>query len=265
MGNVVHGTAIAAERRQGQPTKGLDGSAWARGCDGAYWLGLEIAAADGADMPKPMKIDFVSDVSCPWCIIGLRGLEQALECVGDLVEAEIHFQPFELNPHMPAEGQNIVEHVAQKYGSTPEQSAAAREAIRARAAEVGFTMAMSEQSRIYNTFDAHRLLHWAGLEGRQRPLKYALFEAYFTHGRNPGDHGVLVEAARTAGLDPEAARAVLTSGRYAEEVRTAERFWQAQGITAVPAVIINERYLISGGQPAAAFEQAIRRIAADPA
>ena len=216
-------------------------------------------------MPKSMKIDFVSDVSCPWCIIGLRGLEQALERVGDLVEADIHFEPFELNPAMPADGQNIVEHVAQKYGSTTEQSAAARKMIQDRAAEVGFRMVTSDQSRIYNTFDAHRLLHWAGLEGRQSALKHALFDAYFTNGENPGDHDVLVAAAGKAGLDEATAREVLTSGRYGDDVRAAERRWHEEGINAVPAVIINNKYLISGGQPAAAFERALRSIAAEAA
>jgi predicted DsbA family dithiol-disulfide isomerase len=214
-------------------------------------------------MTKPMKIDFVSDVSCPWCIIGLGGLEQALAKVGDLVEAKIHFQPFELNPSMPAEGQNIAEHVAEKYGSTPAQSASARQMIRDRAAEVGFTMAMNQNSRIYNTFDAHRLLHWAGIEGRQAPLKHALFDAYFTKGLSPGDPDVLVAVAEQAGLDPTAAREVLTSGRYAQEVRQAEDAWRAKGINSVPAVIVNDRYLISGGQPPAAFEEVIRQIATE--
>lgn len=216
-------------------------------------------------MTKPMKIDFVSDVSCPWCVIGLGGLEEALRNVGDLVDAQIHFQPFELNPDMPPEGQNIVEHIGQKYGSTPEQSAANRAAIHARAAEVGFTMKTSDQSRIYNTFDAHRLLHWAGIVGGQDRLKRALFDAYFTQGQNPADHDVLVSAAEAAGLDGAAAREVLASGRYADEVRAAERHWLSAGINSVPAVIINDRYLISGGQPAAAFEQAIRTITAEEA
>jgi predicted DsbA family dithiol-disulfide isomerase len=216
-------------------------------------------------MTRPMKIDFVSDVSCPWCIIGLRGLEEALARTGDLIDAQITFQPFELNPNMPPEGQNIVEHITQKYGSTPEQSASNREAIRARAAELGFTMAMSDQSRIYNTFDAHRLLHWAESEGRQAALKHALFEAYFTDGQAPSDHDVLVAAAERAGLDAEAARAILSSGRYADEVRKAEQLWQSRGVSAVPAVIIDDRYLISGGQPADTFEQALRQIAAEPA
>jgi predicted DsbA family dithiol-disulfide isomerase len=210
-----------------------------------------------------MQIDFVSDVSCPWCVIGLKGLETALERVGDLVDAEIHIQPFELNPNMPPEGQDMAEHIAQKYGTTREQSTASRETIRSRAAGVGFTIAFNDDSRIYNTFDAHRLLHWAELEGRQVPLKHALFTAYFTDGLNPGDHDVLVEAARKAGLDPEEAAEVLRSGRYVDEVRAAERLWQSRGISAVPAIIVNERYLISGGQPPEAFEQAIRQIAAE--
>ena len=214
-------------------------------------------------MPRPMKIDFVSDVSCPWCVIGLLGLEQALAHVGDLVDADIHFQPFELNPQMPLEGQEIGEHIREKYGSTPEQSAANRAMIRDRAAELGFTMAMRESSRIYNTFDAHRLLHWAAIEGRQSALKHALFEAYFTDGRNPGDVEVLVAAAGRADLDGAAARDVIVSGRYADEVRAEERRWLSEGISAVPAVIIDRKYLISGGQPAAAFERALRSIAAE--
>ena len=213
-------------------------------------------------MTKPLKIDFVSDVSCPWCVIGLRGLEQALERLGDLVDADIHFQPFELNPGMPAEGENMVEHINRKYGSAPADYAARREQVRSRAADVGFTIATSEESRIYNTFDAHRLLHWAGIEGRQLPLKHELFKTYFTDGLNPGDHDVLIAAAERAGLDPDQAAEVLRSNRYTDEVRAAEHLWQSRGISSVPAIIVNERYLISGGQPPDAFEQAIRQIAA---
>jgi predicted DsbA family dithiol-disulfide isomerase len=212
-----------------------------------------------------MKIDFVSDVSCPWCIIGLRGLEEALAKTSDVVDARIIFQPFELNPAMPPEGQNIVEHIAEKYGSTPEQSAANREMIRARAAELGFTMRGTEQSRIYNTFDAHRLLHWAEIEGHQAALKHALFDAYFTDQQDPSDHDVLVAAAEKADLDPAAARDILATGQYAEEVRRTEQLWQSRGISAVPAIVIDDRYLISGGQPPEAFEQALRRIAAEAA
>ena len=214
-------------------------------------------------MARAMKIDFVSDVSCPWCIIGLKGLEEALDRTGDLIDADIHFQPFELNPDMPAEGQNIGEHIRQKYGSTPEQSASTREMIRARSAELGFTMNSSDESRIYNTFDAHRLLHWAEGEGRQQALKHVLFEIYFTEGRSPGDHDVLVEAAERAGLPADIAREILDTDRYAQEVRAAEQLWRSRGINSVPAIVIDGRYLISGGQPPEAFEQALRKIAAE--
>nr|WP_295665630.1 DsbA family oxidoreductase [Sphingomonas sp.] len=214
-------------------------------------------------MSKPMKIDFVSDISCPWCIIGLRGLEEALARTGDLINADITFQPFELNPQMGEDGQNVGEHVAEKYGSTPEQSAASRTMIRERAADLGFAMKMSETSRIYNTFDAHRLLHWAHLEGKQAALKRAMFVAYFTDQQNPSDHAVLIAVAAKVGLDPMRAAAILASDEFADDVRTAERLWQSRGISAVPAIVINDRYLISGGQPVEAFERALREIVAE--
>lgn len=211
-----------------------------------------------------MKIDFVSDVSCPWCAIGLHALEQALERVGPEVQATLHFQPFELNPSMPAEGEEIVGHLTRKYGISPEQIAANTEAIRQRGAGVGFTFGLGKRSRIYNTFDAHRLLHWAGLQSAeaQRRLKHALFKAYFTDGQNPGDHAVLLAAALEAGLHVQAARDVLDSDAHADAVREMEVFYQQAGIRSVPAVVVNDRHLISGGQPVEVFEQALRQIAA---
>jgi len=216
-----------------------------------------------ANMPAKLKIDFVSDVSCPWCVIGLRALEQPRERVGDAFSADIHFQPFELNPQLPQTGQDITEHLVQKYGSTPEQLRHNQEAIRARGAELGFTFDMGKRSRVYNTFDAHRLLHWAELEGRQLELKRALFAAYFTAGRNPSDREVLVDLATQAGLDPVRAREVLESGRYADEVREREQMYGRLGIQAVPSVIFNDKYLIQGGQPVDIFEQALRQIASE--
>lgn len=212
--------------------------------------------------PTPIRIDFVSDVSCPWCVVGLKSLEQALDKLQDTVRAEIHFQPFELNANMPPEGEDIGEHIARKYGSTPEQMAQSREAIRARGEQLGFTFAMDKRGRIYNTFDAHRLLHWAELEGRQKALKMALFDAYFTQGQDPSSHAVLLKVAGDVGLDTVKAADVLASGAYADEVRAQERFYQQNGINSVPAVIINERHLISGGQPPEVFEQALRQIIA---
>ena len=209
-----------------------------------------------------MKIDFVSDVSCPWCAIGLRSLETALERLAPELTPTLTFQPFELNPNMGAEGQDIGEHLHEKYGLSPEQLAQNGEAIRARGAALGFTFSMGARRRIYNTFDAHRLLHWAELEGRQLALKQALFTAYFTDGRDPSDHDTLVEVATGVGLDAQRAREVLASGAYADEVRQDERHWQQLGIHAVPAVVIDNRHLIQGGQPPEVFEQALRQIAA---
>jgi predicted DsbA family dithiol-disulfide isomerase len=123
---------------------------------------------------------------------------------------------------------------------------------------------MSKRSRVYNTFDAHRLLHWAALAGRQRELKCALFTAYFTEGRNPSDREVLIDVAAQSGLDPLRAREVLESGRYADEVREREQFYGQQGVRAVPSVIVDDRYLIQGGQPVEIFEQALRQIASAP-
>jgi predicted DsbA family dithiol-disulfide isomerase len=209
-----------------------------------------------------LRIDFVSDISCPWCVIGLKSLEQALANIGDVADVDLHFHPFELNPQMAPEGEEIVEHLARKYGATEEQGAKTREMIRERGAELGFDFAMGKRSRIYNTFDAHRLLHWAELQGRQRELKMALFEAYFTKGENPGSHEVLTRVAAEIGLDATEAAEVLATGAYEEEVREQEAFFQRQGITGVPAVIINQRHLISGGQPPDVFEKALRQIAA---
>lgn len=214
-------------------------------------------------MTTALKIDFVSDVSCPWCVIGLKSLQQALGRLDGEVGATLHFQPFELNPGMGAEGQDIGEHIAEKYGASAEQMAQSREMIRERGAELGFRFEMGQRDRIYNTFDAHRLLHWAGLQspGQQAALKQALFDAYFTQGANPGSHAVLVRAAVDAGLDGDAALAVLASEAYGADVRERERFYQQQGIHSVPAIIINDRHLISGGQSVDVFEQALRQIA----
>jgi predicted DsbA family dithiol-disulfide isomerase len=214
-------------------------------------------------MTSRLKIDFVSDVVCPWCVIGLRSLEEALDRIGGEPIADVHFQPFELNPHMPPEGQDIFEHVAEKYGSTPEDFERNREGIRARGAALGFAFNLDKRSRIYNTFDAHRLMHWAGLEGRQHALQRALFAAYFTAGRDPSDRKVLVDLAGQSGLDPVRAAEILESGLFDREVRERERFYGQHGIDAVPSVIVNDRYLIQGGQAVEVFEQALRRIATE--
>jgi predicted DsbA family dithiol-disulfide isomerase len=218
-----------------------------------------------ANTPLPLRIDFVSDVSCPWCAIGLKSLEAAIERVAGEVAVELHFQPFELNPQMVPEGQDANEHLMQKYGTTPEQLAQNRERIRERGADVGFVF--NSRGRVYNTFDAHRLLHWAALEGaaQERALKHALLRAYFTDGENVSAHEVLARIVDDAGLDPVRARQILASDEFADEVRTQERYYTERGIRSVPAIILNERELISGGQPVEVFERALRQIARPPA
>ncbi|WP_248742631.1 MULTISPECIES: DsbA family oxidoreductase [unclassified Pseudomonas] len=211
-------------------------------------------------MSSALKIDFVSDVSCPWCVVGLYGLLRALEILRDEVQAEIRFQPFELNPKMGVEGQNIGEHIQEKYGSTPEQSQKNREVIRARGADVGFAFRTDSNSRIYNTFDAHRLLHWAGEEGLQLPLKEALFKAYFTDGGNPSDLGQLAQIAESVGLDRQRAEAILASDEFASDVREEEQMWLSRGVSSVPTVVFNGQYAVTGGQPVDTFVGAIRQI-----
>ena len=213
-------------------------------------------------MTKKLKIDFVSDVSCPWCAVGLASLQTALDRVGPGVQVDIRFQPFELNPHMAPQGEDTTEHLSRKYGSTPEQAAAIRETIRARGAELGFVFNLDKRSRIYNTFDAHRLLHWAEIEGHQLALKKALLKAYFTDGEDPSNHVVLVRLAGEVGLDAQRASEILATDEFASDVRKQEQFYLEQGIHSVPAVVINDRHLISGGQPPEVFEQALRQLAA---
>jgi predicted DsbA family dithiol-disulfide isomerase len=212
-------------------------------------------------MTHRLKIDFISDIACPWCAVGLGGLEKALAKMEGEVEADITFHPFELNPSMPASGQNSLEHISQKYGMAPAQIRANRDVIRERAAAVGVVMNTSDASRIYNTFDAHRLLAWAKEQGRQLDLKRKLLVLNFTDQVDPSDHDALVAAAEALGLDGEEARAVLGSDRYAEQVRSEEAIWQSRGISSVPAVVVDDRYLISGGQPPQEFERQLRAIA----
>ncbi|MEO6959904.1 MAG: DsbA family oxidoreductase [Burkholderiaceae bacterium] len=211
-------------------------------------------------MTTRLKIDFVSDVSCPWCAVGLSSLESALTRLRDQVDVELHFQPFELNPDMPPEGKDIVEYMTQKYGYTPQRIKSNAETIRVRGEQVGFTFHMDKRTRSYNTFDAHRLLHWAETQGHQRALKHALFKAYFTDGEDPSSHAVLIRVAGQAGLDVERAKEILSSDTYASEVREREQFYLDQGIHSVPAVIVNDRHLIQGGQPPEVFEQALLQI-----
>jgi len=211
-----------------------------------------------------MRIDFISDVACPWCAVGLNSLERALQALGPELAVELHFQPFELNPTMPAEGADAAEYLKTKYGLNDAQLAQNRATIRERGAAVGF--AFGERAHVWNTFDAHRLLYWAALQGAeaQRALKHALLRAYHGQGRNPGAREVLLALATEVGLDAAEAARVIDEGRYADEVRAAEDAWQRAGIRSVPSIVIDQRHLIQGGQPPEVFEQALRQLAGAP-
>ena len=214
-------------------------------------------------MTSHLRIDFVSDVSCPWCAVGLGALQAALARVAPAITAELHFQPFELNPQLPAEGQDTIEHLTQKYGISADQARANAQTIRQRGAAVGFNFDPARRSRVWNTFDAHRLLHWAELEGpaQQLALKKALFKAYFSDGENPSDAEVLVRLAGEAGLDSAQAHQILASDAYADATRQREQQYLQAGIRSVPAVILNRPHRVSGGQPAEVFEAALRQVA----
>jgi predicted DsbA family dithiol-disulfide isomerase len=213
-------------------------------------------------MNNALKIDFISDVVCPWCAIGLAGLNTALERIGPAARVDLTIHPFELNPNLPAAGQVHLEHITEKYGITADQARVNREQIRARAAAVGFTMNRDDDSRVYNTFDAHRLLTWAKEKNVQAELKLVLLKAYFTDGKNIADRDVLVQLVKDAGLDGIEAGEILASDRFAQDVKAEEALWAQRGISSVPAVVVNDRYLISGGQPPEVFEEQLRGILA---
>lgn len=210
---------------------------------------------------RTLRLDIVSDIVCPWCYIGLANLERAIAAVRDDVAVEIAFHPLQLNPGLPAEGEATADNVARKYGLTPEQARARGGGLRTAADEAGVAMA-GRPDRIYDTFDAHRLLHWAGEQGRQLALKHALFDAYFEHGRNVSDHRALADAAEAAGLDRAAAEEVLRRGDFAAQVHDDEVEWRSEGIASVPTMVIDREFVVSGAQAPDRIERALRKLAA---
>ncbi|WP_115720109.1 DsbA family oxidoreductase [Gallaecimonas mangrovi] len=210
---------------------------------------------------KTVTVDFVSDVVCPWCAVGLAALEKAMAKVEGDVQVELRFHPFELNPQMGPEGEEIAEHLANKYQLTPEQLAANQANLEQRAAEEGANFDLAKRTHTYNTFDAHRLLHWAAPQGKQHALKKALLDGYFAEGMNPSDRPQLLEKVAAVGLNKDEAATILESSLFTEEVRNEEAVYQKRGISSVPAVVLNDKYLISGGQTADYFEMAIRQVA----
>jgi predicted DsbA family dithiol-disulfide isomerase len=214
---------------------------------------------------RVVKIDFVSDVVCPWCALGATELEQAIENLAGEVVVELTFKPFELNPDMPAQGEHAVQHMMRKYGRTADQVASRNEMVVARGLEVGFHFDLEKRSHFYNTFDAHRLLFWANAEGLQIALKKALLKAYFSDGQNLADQETLVRLAEEVGLDSTRAREVLAKGEFANEVRELERFYQQRGINSVPAMVLNDRQLVTGSQSVEHYEEVIRQMARESA
>ncbi|WP_346829649.1 DsbA family oxidoreductase [Pseudomonas abietaniphila] len=216
-------------------------------------------------MNRTVKVDFVSDVVCPWCALGATALEQAIENLAGEITVELTYKPFELNPDMPAEGEHAVKHMMRKYGRTAEEVASRNEMVIARGKALGFRFDLEKRSHFYNTFDAHRLLLWATHEGRQVPLKKALLKAYFTDGQNPSDQETLVRLAGEAGLSSERAREVLAAGEFADEVRELERFYTERGINSVPAMVLNDRQLVTGSQSVEHYETVLRQMAQEAA
>ncbi len=212
-------------------------------------------------MTTSVSIDFISDVVCPWCALGATALEQAIKNVAGDISVELTYKPFELNPDMPAEGEEAVEHLMRKYGRPAEDVAAGKAMQIARGEAIGFKFDLEKRSHFYNTFDAHRLLLWALREGRQVALKKILLRAYFAEGQNPSDRETLVRLAAEAGLDAAAAQDVLASGAFAEDVRELEMFYRQRGINSVPALVLDGRHLVSGSQSIEYYEQMLRQMA----
>lgn len=211
-------------------------------------------------MNKTLKIDIVSDVSCPWCIIGYSSLSLAIQKLAPEINVQIGWKPFELNPDMPAEGQQLGEHLHEKYGSTKAEIDQTRNMITVRGAALGFQFRFRKDGRIYNTFNAHRLLYWARQFDKQTELNLALFGLYFTEGGNPGNTEALIKAVAKAGLSPEEAGKVLESDQYVKEVRAEEAKIHAMGISMVPTFIINDKHIITGGMPVEAFVEKLDNI-----
>jgi len=210
----------------------------------------------------PIRVDIVSDVVCPWCIIGYRQLLKASEATG--IPVETYWHPFELNPDMVSEGENIREHIMRKYGSTADQSAQARKRLSDLGEELDFAFNWSDDSRIYNTFAAHQLIHWAGESGKAQDLKLALFDAYFSQGRDVSDVEVLIDVAGALDLNPDEARAVLADGRYADTVREKETFWTSRGVSGVPTMIFDAQQATSGAQGVDVFSKVLQHMAQQP-
>jgi len=214
-------------------------------------------------MKPTIKIDYVSDIACPWCAVGLGNLNQAIAQLSDQVNFEVHFHPFELNPNMPLGGQDAIEHLTEKYGLTVEQVKTNQANIRTKALEAGFEFHPEGRKRVYNTFDSHRLLHWAGEEfgpEKQAVLKKELLNTYFCLAVNLDDQKNLIDAVTRSGLDKDRAQEVLKNNEFSKEVREEESTYTNAGISSVPSIILNDQYLLKGAQPPESFVNAFEQL-----
>jgi predicted DsbA family dithiol-disulfide isomerase len=214
-------------------------------------------------MKPTIKIDFVSDVACPWCAVGLGNLNQAIAQLSDKANFEVHFRPFELNPKMPLGGQDAIEHLTEKYGLTVEQVQANQANIRAKALEAGFEFHPEGRKRVYNTFDAHRLLYWASKEyglQKQAKLKKELLNTYFCLAVNLDKQENLIDAVLRSGLDKDRAQEILNGKEFTNEVREEEATYTGAGISSVPSIILNGEYLLQGAQAPESFVNAFEQI-----
>jgi predicted DsbA family dithiol-disulfide isomerase len=208
----------------------------------------------------PLQIDIVSDVVCPWCIIGYKQLQLGLERLPGQFDVTLRWHPFELNPNMPPEGQDLREHLVQKYGTTPAQSKEARARMSALGDALGFTFDYFDGMRMVNTFRAHQLLHWAAEQGHQTGLKLALFEAFFSCRENVDDDHVLAAVVDRVGLSSAEALAVLEDARYASTVREEQKLWLDREVHAVPTFVFNGQYSVPGAQEADTFVRVLTKI-----
>ncbi len=220
---------------------------------------VDTTNAPVAQKNKPVvQVDIISDVMCPWCIVGFKQLEMALSQMG--CGARVRWHPFELNPDMAPEGEELGAHIQRKYGSTPEQSRANRQKLQDMGAALGFTFNLDEHSRIVNSFKAHILLDFAAAQGLQHPLKLALFKAHFTDALDVSDPQTLLDVAETVGLDRTLAEAALTSDQHAQAVRAQEQVWTQNGISGVPTMIFAEKFMVTGAQGPQNYAQMLQKV-----
>ena len=214
-------------------------------------------------MKKKLKIDIVSDVVCPWCTIGYKRLEKAIAELGVEDQIEIEWQPFELNPNMPAEGQNVREHITEKYGSTLAKQKESQEHMAQIGEELGFTFDYFDEMRMVNTFEAHILLDYAKQFGKQTELKMRLTKAFFSERKDVSDRNVLKEALLDVGLNAEEGLAKLESEEARYEIRSQQGYWQNLGVSSVPTVVFNRKSALTGAQPVETFKQVLEELIAE--